>query len=169
MAARLRSGSDQPERGRRKIARDRKIARFRDLVAENADGVIFFARGPDQKIIEHQLRVIAAEERLVDGRLALREKARQKQRTFNLRARNRQLVGGAPQFHSMNLDRRGFVRPLRDDVGAPLLPSERSHYEREVAQGRVVLGKDTFESAWAEGQAMTMEQAIAYALDEGDG
>ena len=60
----------------------------------------------------------------------------------------------------------GASQRLRDDVGAPLLPSERASYEREVAQGRVALGEDAFEMAWAEGQAMSTEQAIQYALVE---
>ena len=31
---------------------------------------------------------------------------------------------------------------------------------------RAGLGQDTFEAAWAEGQAMSLEQAVAYALEE---
>ena len=31
---------------------------------------------------------------------------------------------------------------------------------------RAALGKTAFAAAWAEGRAMTLEQAIAYALDE---
>jgi hypothetical protein len=31
---------------------------------------------------------------------------------------------------------------------------------------RANLGDDIFEAAWAEGRAMSLEQAVAYALDE---
>ena len=31
------------------------------------------------------------------------------------------------------------------------------------------LGEEGFEEAWTEGRAMTFEQAVAYALEEGNG
>jgi hypothetical protein len=37
---------------------------------------------------------------------------------------------------------------------------------RRVSRARELLGEPTFAAAWAEGRAMTLEQAIAYALDE---
>jgi predicted ATPase len=39
--------------------------------------------------------------------------------------------------------------------------------EEQVAAARLALGESEFSAAWAEGQAMTLEQAVAYAL-EGD-
>ena len=39
-------------------------------------------------------------------------------------------------------------------------------YERTVAAARSTLGAEAFTTAWAEGQAMTTEQAVAYALAE---
>jgi predicted ATPase/DNA-binding SARP family transcriptional activator len=39
--------------------------------------------------------------------------------------------------------------------------------ERHVADMRAVMGAGAFEAAWAAGQALTLEQAIAEALDEG--
>jgi len=44
----------------------------------------------------------------------------------------------------------------------------RSLYERTAAAVRSQLGESAFEEAWAEGQAMTFEQAVAYALEEGN-
>ena len=38
-----------------------------------------------------------------------------------------------------------------------------------MAAARSQLGESTFEEAWTEGQAMTFEQAVAYALKEGNG
>jgi non-specific serine/threonine protein kinase len=41
-------------------------------------------------------------------------------------------------------------------------------YERTVAEGRAALGEAAFAAAWAEGRATTLDQAIAYALEETD-
>ncbi len=38
-------------------------------------------------------------------------------------------------------------------------------YERALTDGRGQLDEATWEAAWAEGQAMSLEQAIAYALE----
>ena len=42
----------------------------------------------------------------------------------------------------------------------------RSDYERDVGIARAQLDDATWQAAWAEGRAMTLEQAIAYALEE---
>ena len=39
-------------------------------------------------------------------------------------------------------------------------------YERTVAEGRAALGEAAFAMAWAEGRAMSLDQAIEYALSE---
>ena len=36
-----------------------------------------------------------------------------------------------------------------------------------IAAARAALGDDRFAAAWAEGRAMALEQAVAYALEEG--
>ncbi|RIK44547.1 MAG: hypothetical protein DCC55_01935 [Chloroflexi bacterium] len=41
-------------------------------------------------------------------------------------------------------------------------------YERDIAAVRVRLGEETFAARWAEGQALTLEQAIEYALAASD-
>ena len=40
-------------------------------------------------------------------------------------------------------------------------PLERTEYERDRADIRAQLGEKTFAAAWAEGQTMTLEQAMA--------
>jgi tetratricopeptide (TPR) repeat protein len=45
-----------------------------------------------------------------------------------------------------------------------LLP--RTHEAAEVEAARQALGQSAFAAAWAEGRAMTLEQAVAYALEE---
>jgi len=49
----------------------------------------------------------------------------------------------------------------------PLPPVARADYDSDVAIARAHLGEAAFEAAWVEGQAMTLEQAITYALDDG--
>jgi hypothetical protein len=41
---------------------------------------------------------------------------------------------------------------------------ERADYERNLDAVRAALDEDAFTAAWADGQAMTTEQAITYAL-----
>ena len=61
----------------------------------------------------------------------------------------------------------GAAEQLRSAVGAPLSPTERIHYDPHVAAARAANGDDgTFDRAWQEGRALTLEQAIALALEE---
>jgi hypothetical protein len=46
-------------------------------------------------------------------------------------------------------------------------PSQRAEYERQIAAARSRLGDSAFAAAWAEGQAMSLEEAVAYAVEEG--
>ena len=58
----------------------------------------------------------------------------------------------------------GAAERIRAEVGLPLSPS-RTGYHRRVAAARV--GDDVgFDGAWQEGRALTLEQAIEFALDE---
>jgi hypothetical protein len=43
-------------------------------------------------------------------------------------------------------------------------PVDRDDHERAVALAHARLGEETFAAAWAEGQAMSLEEAVAYAL-----
>ena len=48
-----------------------------------------------------------------------------------------------------------------------IIPSrERLEYEQAVASVHTVLGEGAFNLAWSEGQSMTLDQAVAYALEE---
>jgi predicted ATPase len=58
----------------------------------------------------------------------------------------------------------GAVEALCEVIGAPLLPAERAHYDRDRVVARDALGEVAFTVAWAEGRAMPLEQAIAEAL-----
>ena len=59
----------------------------------------------------------------------------------------------------------GAAEQLRMEIGAPVQPSECNHYQRQVAAARRAIGDDAaFELAWQVGRAMTLDQAVKYAL-----
>lgn len=60
----------------------------------------------------------------------------------------------------------GAAEALRGKIGAPLPPSGQNEYARLVERGRAALSEANFMSAWSEGQNLTQEQAIEYALEE---
>jgi hypothetical protein len=67
--------------------------------------------------------------------------------------------------------RRGARLLGRGDAGTGswwLLPDQRRAYEESVVATRAALGEDDFASAWAEGQQMTLEDAVELALAERD-
>jgi predicted ATPase len=55
---------------------------------------------------------------------------------------------------------------LREILGRDRLPPFQTEYDRRVASARAALGDAAFSAAWADGRAMTLEQAIEYALQE---
>jgi non-specific serine/threonine protein kinase len=61
----------------------------------------------------------------------------------------------------------GAAAALRDQTGYARQPADRPVYERDVATTRAALGRAAFAAAWAEGQAMPTERAVAYALEGG--
>jgi len=52
---------------------------------------------------------------------------------------------------------------LRDTIGAPIPPIERAKHDRDVAAVRAAFDDGAFESAWAVGQTLTLEQVVAEA------
>jgi hypothetical protein len=59
----------------------------------------------------------------------------------------------------------GASHGIREAIGSPLPPSERTRYKREIEMVRTQLDDEAFDRAWAEGHAMTTEQAVGYALE----
>ena len=55
---------------------------------------------------------------------------------------------------------------LRDRLGSPLRPFDREKQERKAASVQQALDDDAFAAAWAQGRALTLEQAVRYALEE---
>ena len=63
----------------------------------------------------------------------------------------------------------GAAERLWEEIGTRPPPAERSLYERRVAVARSAMADDAaFARAWEEGRAMTLEQAVEYALAKPD-
>jgi serine/threonine-protein kinase PknK len=60
----------------------------------------------------------------------------------------------------------GGVAGLLQNLGAVLDRGDRILCVRAVAAARSLLSEEAFEKAWEQGLGMSMEQAIAYALDD---
>jgi non-specific serine/threonine protein kinase len=60
----------------------------------------------------------------------------------------------------------GAAAAVRETLGAPPPPEERAETEQGVAAARAALGEERWAAAFAAGQALTLEQAIAEALGE---
>jgi hypothetical protein len=54
---------------------------------------------------------------------------------------------------------------LADRMGIQLIPAILRERDEWLGPARSALGGAPFEAAWAEGEAMAVEQAIAYALE----
>ncbi|MBI5304075.1 MAG: tetratricopeptide repeat protein [Chloroflexi bacterium] len=63
----------------------------------------------------------------------------------------------------------GAAEALREKIGMPLTPVDRSMYDQAVAFTRERTDPYTFTESWAQGRAMTLEQAIAFALEKDAG
>ncbi len=61
----------------------------------------------------------------------------------------------------------GAAERLRETIGTPRSPGVRVHHERNVTAAYAALGTTAaFDRAWKAGRAMTIDEAIASALDE---
>jgi tetratricopeptide (TPR) repeat protein len=71
--------------------------------------------------------------------------------------------GAAPAVGAWGARLLGAADALRAAIGAPLPPTDQAPVERTVVSLRAALGDDAYEAAWAEGQALTLEEAVALA------
>ena len=58
----------------------------------------------------------------------------------------------------------GAAEALRDKIQAPMTDYERVEYDQKVAQLLSMFAETEFHALWAEGESMTLEQAIEFAL-----
>ena len=62
----------------------------------------------------------------------------------------------------------GAAETLREKINIAMTPQERMEYDREITDLRTNMDEKAFSSHWADGRAMTMEQAIEFALELGE-
>jgi non-specific serine/threonine protein kinase len=62
----------------------------------------------------------------------------------------------------------GAAEALRASSSAPLPPEDRTKYDRSVAAVRTTLGEEAFAVAWTEGRALSLEDAVACAMEDVD-
>ncbi|HEY6073938.1 MAG TPA: hypothetical protein VIV15_11230, partial [Anaerolineales bacterium] len=60
----------------------------------------------------------------------------------------------------------GAAEALREAIGSPMTTSERREYDPVVAQLRAGAEQAPVEAAWARGRALTLDEAVVYALAE---
>jgi hypothetical protein len=60
----------------------------------------------------------------------------------------------------------GASEALSEEMGAPLEPGERALQESYLGAARSQLDETSWQEAWTQGRAMTLEKAISYALEE---
>jgi tetratricopeptide (TPR) repeat protein len=61
----------------------------------------------------------------------------------------------------------GASAALSAAIGVPLTAHRRKEADRDLATLRATLGEAVFDSAWSAGRALSWEQAIEYALEDG--
>jgi hypothetical protein len=60
----------------------------------------------------------------------------------------------------------GAAEGLREAIGAPVPPADRAEHDHSVAAVRSALGEAAFAAEWGEGQTMSLDEVVAYALND---
>ena len=60
----------------------------------------------------------------------------------------------------------GMAACVRDGMGTPVVSFHPEYYAAQVDATKAALGRETFDAAWAEGLATTLDEAVAYALGD---
>src|SRR5471032_1796580 len=63
----------------------------------------------------------------------------------------------------------GATEALRQEMGGARAVHMRVAFERHVKPVRAILTDEAFDQAWNEGRAMSLDEAVRYALDEQTG
>ncbi|MGH3697472.1 MAG: helix-turn-helix transcriptional regulator [Pseudonocardiaceae bacterium] len=56
----------------------------------------------------------------------------------------------------------GAACALRAEIGLARWPADQAGYDTDVARARDALGEHAFDAAWAEGEALTVDEAVTY-------
>jgi tetratricopeptide (TPR) repeat protein len=85
---------------------------------------------------------------------------------FNIATLFERLAGvlGAQQKAAQAARLLGAAAKLHEAIGAPLRAIDRPRYQQTMAAAHVQLSDSAFALAWAEGEAMTLDEAVAYAV-----
>ena len=78
------------------------------------------------------------------------------------------VLAGCEQLPERAIRLLGAAEAYCETLGAPPPVADPTDHERTVAEGRSALGEAGFAAAWAEGRAMSLEQAIGCALEGSD-
>ncbi len=76
-------------------------------------------------------------------------------------------VSAASADHARAARLFGAAETLRETIGHRPSPQDQADYDRRLAYAKKGLGEAAFASAWTAGRAMTLDQAIEYALATG--
>jgi predicted ATPase/DNA-binding SARP family transcriptional activator len=76
------------------------------------------------------------------------------------------VLAGREQHAARAIRLLGAAETFCETLGARPPVADGAQYERTVAEGRAALGEAAFAAAWAEGRALSLEQAVQYALEE---
>jgi predicted ATPase/class 3 adenylate cyclase len=60
----------------------------------------------------------------------------------------------------------GAAEALRELIGTEMLPREREEYEQEIAALKEQMDGTAFDLVWSQGRALSMDQAVEYALHD---
>jgi len=63
----------------------------------------------------------------------------------------------------------GAATVLRSSIGSVIDPADQDRYKKNLDYLRANLGRERYKAAWDEGRAMSLEQAVAYALEKQGG
>jgi hypothetical protein len=63
----------------------------------------------------------------------------------------------------------GSAEELRETVGTVIDPVDKPEHDEALAKVKADLSKAAFDAAWAKGRALSVDEAVAYALDESSG
>ncbi len=77
------------------------------------------------------------------------------------------LAGVAAGHHAPEQAARlwGAAEALREELGAPPEPEDQVQFQRMIEAARATVDAATWDTAWAAGRAMLLEQAVADALE----
>jgi hypothetical protein len=78
-------------------------------------------------------------------------------------------IARAEKQHERAIRLLGAGEALREAANSPMTGAERTEYDHEISALREQVSKERFDTEWATGRSMTMDQAIELALGEDRG